>query len=103
MTRRSHILLLMKGARSAAKTPVHFFQIAVNAVFLSAQMSGDKGLKKFGESAIAAIIKECSQLDKGAFPGKPVIEPMHPHDLTEDEKTRVMSAVWLFYFFEVLM
>ena len=93
MTRRNRILLMMKGVRQKSNHPTSFFQMAVKTVFLSAQMSGEKGLKKFGQHAIAAIIKECTQLDKGAFPGKPVVEPIHSHELTKDERNRAMSAV----------
>ena len=37
------------------------------------QMSGKKGIARFGERAVAAIVKEYKQLDQGAFPGKPIV------------------------------
>ena len=56
-------------------------------------MNANQGIKRYGDRAIAALIKECIQLDKGAFPGKPVVEPMYSSDLTADEKSQAMSAV----------
>ena len=55
-------------------------------------MSAKQGIKKFGDRAIAAIIKECIQLDKGAFPGKPVVEPIFAKDLSELEKRAAMHS-----------
>ena len=94
-TKRARITLMMKRVRKDAKSTSSFFQMAMNATFLSAQMSAKQGIKKFGDRAIAAIIKECIQLDKGAFPGKPVVEPIFAKDLSELEKKAAMSAVSL--------
>ena len=64
---------------------------AVGVLFT--QMTAKRGIKLFGERAIAAMTKEFNQLDKGAFPGKPVVEPIDPTTLTKDEKQRAMEAV----------
>ena len=85
-THRARISLLITKERKKAKNKIHLMQLVVNQVFLSAQMSARKGMKLFGERAITAIIKECEQLDRGAFPDKPVVEPMYEHDLTDEEK-----------------
>ena len=94
-TDRARVSLLMRGVRNKTQSKVQLMQMASNHVFLSAQMSASKGMKLFGERAIAAIIKECEQLDKGAFPDKPVVEPMHEHELTNEEKKAAMNAVSL--------
>ena len=38
------------------------------------QVSAKEGIRRWGDKAIAAIIKELRQLQEGAMPGKPVIE-----------------------------
>ena len=94
-TDKARITLLMKRYRKQAHSKVHLMQLAINQVFLSAQMSARKGIKEYGQRAIVAIIKECEQLDKGAFPDKPVVEPIYEHDLTPEEKEAAMNAVSL--------
>ena len=64
-------------------------------LFLSPQMSAKKGFKVFGDRAVEAIIKEFKQLNDGAFPGKPVVEPIAHESLTNDEIKRAMEAVSL--------
>ena len=56
-------------------------------------MSATKGFKMYGEAAVAAIIKEFTQLTKGAVPGKPVVRPVDASTLTFDEKRKAMPAV----------
>ena len=92
-TLKARITLLMKRARKNAMDSKTFLQLAINTIFLSAQMNANQGIKRYGDRAIAALIKECVQLDKGAFPGKPVVEPMYVDGLTEEEKLKAMSAV----------
>ena len=60
---------------------------------MSTQMSAKKGIKMFGERAIAALVKEFKQLVEGAVPGKPVIRPINPESLSVEEKMRAMEAV----------
>ena len=43
-----------------------YLQRCVNAIF--AQMSATKGIKKFGEKGLAAVVKEFTQLNEGAVP-----------------------------------
>ena len=62
-------------------------------IILAQQMSTEKGIKKFGERAVAALIKEFSQLNNGAVPGKPVIEPIDASTLTAEEKAMALEAV----------
>lgn len=58
-----------------------------------AQMPAHVGIKKFGEEAIMAMVKEYVQLDKGAIEGKPVIEGIHASDLSSEDKKRALEAV----------
>ena len=53
------------------------FSICVNACFAQ-QMSAYKGFKEFGERAVAAMMKELIQPDKGAVPGKLVVIGINP-------------------------
>ena len=58
------------------------------------QVSAREGIRRWGDTAIAAIIKELKQLQEGAMPGKPVIEAMNPDDMTnEDKMKRTLEAV----------
>ena len=59
----------------------------------SAQVPMEKGIKMYGERAIAAMVKELKQLNDGAMPGKPVIGPIHPSKLSETSKKKAMNAV----------
>ena len=62
-------------------------------VVFAQQMSAKKGIKIYGERAIAAIMKEFTQSDKGAVPGKPVIQPVHAYTLTSEMKKMALEAV----------
>ena len=66
-------------------------QIATKVMFT--QMSAKKGIKMFGEHAIAAMFKEYKQLDKGAVDGKPVIRPIDTSQLTLEQKRKAMRVV----------
>ena len=57
------------------------------------QMSANEGFKRFGERAVAAMIKELKQLNDGAMPGKPAVGPIDPDTLTSDEKMKALEAV----------
>ena len=61
---------------------------------LFTQVSAKEGIKRWGEEAIAAIVKELKQLQDGAIPGRPVIEPVNYEDLTEiDNRNNTLEAV----------
>jgi len=62
---------------------------------LFTQMSAKKGIKKFGERAIAAMIKEFKQIHEGPMPGKPVVRPVDPHTLSLEQKKQALEAVTL--------
>ena len=58
------------------------------------QVSAKEGIRRWGDVAIAVIIKELKQLHEGAMPGKPVIEATNPDNLTaEDKNKRTLEAV----------
>ena len=64
------------------------FSVCVNTCFTQ-QMSVNKGFRKFGEAAVAAMIKELNQLDKRAVSNKPVIEPIDYDTLNYEERKRL--------------
>ena len=64
---------------------------AVDIVFT--QMSAKQGIKKFGERAVAAIIKEFKQLNDGPMEGKSVIGEVNPDELTPEQKKQALAAV----------
>ena len=64
----------------------------VNACFAQ-QVSAYKGIKQYGERAIAAMTKELIQLDKGAVQNKPVIQVIDHTVLTNDDKRKALDAV----------
>ena len=58
------------------------------------QMLGNCGINIFVEKYVVDIIKEFNQLDKGAMPGKLVVQPIDPTLLTEENKsTRNLDEV----------
>ena len=56
-------------------------------------MLAKRGIKLFKERAIAAMISKFTQLDQGAMPGKPVVIPIHPRNITAQHKQQVLEAV----------
>ncbi len=58
-------------------------------------MSAKKKINKFGERAIAAMIKEFKQIHEGPMPGKPVVRPVDPHTLSLEQKKQALEAVTL--------
>jgi hypothetical protein len=60
---------------------------------LFAQMSAKKGIKQFGERAIAAMIQEFKQIDTGPMPGKPVVAAVDPKTITTSQKKQALEAV----------
>ena len=73
-----------------------FMSVATNYLFAQAtehaQMPAKAGIKKFGNRAIASIMSEYRQLNKGPMPGKPVFGCINPDNLSRDEKKRVLEA-----------
>ena len=67
------------------------YTTALNVMFV--QMSAHKGIKLFGEKAIAAMFKELKQLNDGVQDGKPVIIPIKFDELTEKDKKEALEAV----------
>jgi hypothetical protein len=58
-------------------------------------MLAARGIKMYGEQALAAIMKELKQLNDGAMNGKPAVLPIDPKTLTAEEKEHAMEAVAL--------
>ena len=56
------------------------------------QMYAKKGIKLFGEIDISAMIKEFKQLDEGDMPRKPVVIPLNPDKLTDEERRQKLEA-----------
>ena len=56
-------------------------------------MSAKAGFKKFGEAAVAAMVKEFTQLNTGAAPGKPAVVPIDADCLTDIEKKKALRAI----------
>lgn len=56
-----------------------YMQMACNVIFT--QMNANKGIKKYGEPAVAAMIKE------------PVVVPIDANTITNLEKSRALEAV----------
>ena len=60
---------------------------------LFTQMTAKAGIKKHGEIAIAALMKEFKQLVVGAMEGKPVVEAVMAGDLSNKDKREALEAV----------
>ena len=57
------------------------------------QMGSSKGIKLFGERAVAAMTKELKQLEYGPMPGKKVIEAIDPDTLSFQQKRMALNAI----------
>ena len=64
---------------------------AVEACFAS--IPATQGLKKYGEKAVAVMLKELKQLNDGAVKGKPVVIPIDVDSLTEQDRQQALDAV----------
>ena len=64
---------------------------AVNVLFT--QMSATEGIKKHGEKAIAVLLKEFIQLDKGPMEGKNLVSPIKYNTLTKKDKEEALEVV----------
>jgi len=63
------------GVKSYKSRSVNFHINRTTGVSFT-QMSAKRGIKKFGERAVAAMIKEFKQIHEGPMPGKPVVRPV---------------------------
>ena len=61
------------------------------------QMSANEGFRRFGQRAVAAMIKELKQLNDGAMDGKPAVFPIDPNSISSKEKNRALDAVNLIF------
>ena len=68
-----------------------YIEIACDIIFT--QMTVNAGFKKFGEPAFAAMIKEFTQINEEAVPGKPVVIPTDESMLTNEEKPKALPTV----------
>ena len=68
-----------------------YMKLACDVIFT--QMTAKKGFKQYGAKAVAAMIKEFTQLNEGAVPGKPVVVPTDSHTLTNAERLNA-STIW---------
>jgi hypothetical protein len=80
--------IVPKGPTTDTKTDLQNHILAVGLVFN--QMSAKAGVKRFGDKAVEAIVKECKQLDD-----KKVFKPRHIKDLTELERKRALRSITL--------
>lgn len=60
---------------------------------LITRMHANKGIKMFGERAVASLVKEFKQVVHGTMEGKPVIALIDPSKITEDMKQRALQAI----------
>ena len=90
--------LLRRGNNESSDDPsIQLFSMdeiyskAVHVMFT--QMFVQKGMKLFGEKAVAAMFKELKQLSDGVVPGKPVVEPIPFEHLNDEDKREALEAV----------
>lgn len=83
--------LFMQHARKMDERNGTYKNIANNVIFN--QMTAKRGMKLFGERAVAAMFKEYKQLNEGAVPGKPVLGPIDPDTLTPADRQQALEAV----------
>ena len=59
------------------------------------QMQEKKGIEKFGEWDIAALVKELKKFNERVVPGKTVVCLVNPNTLTKEDKRKEFNAVTL--------
>ena len=91
---------MMKKVKQDSSAP-SYLQRAVNVIFSQLEddeqkfkdMPASKGMRLFGERAVAACLKEFTQLSEGVTPGKPVIEPVNVSSVSAEERKQALEAV----------
>ena len=91
-TKRSVILTTLRRKSNYITVPNDIMNKSIR-IIMAQQMSAKRGIKKFREHAISAIMKEFLQLDQGAVPGKHVVEPSNAMNLSVNEKSKALEAV----------
>ena len=86
-------LLIKKEDNKQQKYLENYMKVTVDVMFT--QMSAKRGIKLFKERAVAAMVKELTQLDRGAVEGKPVVIPIDSKLLLPEEKRKALEAVHL--------
>ena len=74
----------MKDEKQVEIKNINVYKKVLNVLFT--QVSAKEGIRRWGDEAIAPIVKELKQLQDGAMPGRPVIEPVKYEELSEDDK-----------------
>jgi len=86
---RERQFLMVQEEQNNEPTLNDYYSIACNVMLT--QMSAKEGIKRFGERAIVAMIKEYEQMDKAPMPGKPVFCPVSYESLTKEEIMKAME------------
>ena len=81
------------GGREYASVQHKQFLLKKFLHVLLTQMSANEGIKRFGEKAVAAMIKELNQLNDGVTEGKPVVCAEYPDALSRQEKVVALEAI----------
>ena len=89
--RKKKYALVQMLKKGKGRKKDEYMAIATKVMFT--QMTAKKGMKLFGEQAVAAMFKEYKQLNEGAVPGKPVLAPIDPDTLSREEKRQSLEAV----------
>ena len=82
---------VMKEVKKLTNDNQSYIGRALKVLFT--QMSANAGIKKHGEVAIAALVKEFKQLVVGAMNGKPVVDAVHANSLSTQDKREALDAV----------
>jgi hypothetical protein len=91
-THSKHRQFLMMKEKYNKANDFDNFQTIANSVMFT-QMNAKKGIKLFGERAVAAMFKEFRQMNEGPMPGKPVFGPQDASKLTPLQKKMTLEAV----------
>ena len=70
-----------------------FMKVATD--FMFTQMSAKTGIKKFGEKAVSAMVKQYKQIYKDPMEGKPGVTPIYPDMISYQENRKALESVKL--------
>ena len=97
-TNLPHLQFLQKS--KSKDSPLAFLKQAIDICFTQAeklprysQMNAKRGIREFGEAAVAAMFKEFKQLDAGVVPGKCVVAPVNVDKLPPTARRAALEAV----------
>eukprot|EP00957_Ditylum_brightwellii_P179219 13653549-Ditylum_brightwellii.AAC.1 len=82
--------VLIQNVDDHKRNDDNYMSIAIKVMFT--QMNTKKGIRMFGECAVAALFKEYKQLNDRAVSGEPVVSPIDSKTLTKKDRRQALET-----------